>query len=262
MRRNLLKLSALLIMFTMALTAFSQTMKEHHTTHNSLLANQAKIIDRIKLYETMMYTKELYGIIEEDDIYAEGWESGLVNAYKNATIPQTKNISIIGYHMPIKHRVINSHYGYRKNFGRMHHGVDLKANWCDTIYSVFDGKVRLTKFDRDGYGFYAVIRHDNGLETVYGHLSRFLVKPNQYVKSGQPIALSGNTGRSTGPHLHFETRFMGIPLNPEKIFDFANGVAHKDMYVFHKGVSNGDNKAPTKISRKNVSKKSRYRKRK
>ena len=250
------------MMITMALTAFSQTMKEHHTTHNSLLANQSKIIDRIKLYETMMYTKELYGIIEENDIYAEGWESGLVNAYRNATIPQTKNISIIGYHMPIKHRVINSHYGYRKNFGRMHHGVDLKANWCDTIYSVFDGKVRLTKFDRDGYGFYAVIRHDNGLETLYGHLSRFLVKPNQFVKAGQPIALSGNTGRSTGPHLHFEIRFMGIPLNPEKIFDFVNGVAHRDIYVFNKGVAGGDDKATAKVNRRSISKKNRYRKRK
>ena len=248
MRRNLLKLSALLMMITMCFTAISQTIKDYRIAHKNLLAKQEKVIDKIKVEESIFYAKKLYGIKDESGIYAEGWESGLVNAYKDATIPQTKNINIVGYHMPVKHRVVNSHFGYRKSFGRMHRGVDLKANIGDTIYAAFNGKVRLTKFDRDGYGFYVVVRHDNGMETVYGHLSRFLVKPNQHVKSGQPIALSGNTGRSTGPHLHFETRYMGIALNPEKIFDFVNGVAHKDIYVFNKGVANGDNKKPTNVT--------------
>jgi LysM repeat protein len=94
--------------------------------------------------------------------------------------------------------------------------------------------VRLTRFERGGYGFYVIVRHENGLETVYGHLSRFLVKPDQYVKAGQPIALSGNTGRSTGPHLHFETRFMGYAINPEAIFDFVNRCTHTDSYTFSK----------------------------
>ena len=92
----------------------------------------------------------------------------------------------------------------------------------------------MTRFERGGYGFYVIVRHENGLETVYGHLSRFLVKPDQYVKAGQPIALSGNTGRSTGPHLHFETRFMGYAINPEAIFDFANRCTHTDSYTFSK----------------------------
>ena len=94
--------------------------------------------------------------------------------------------------------------------------------------------MRLTRFERGGSGFYVIVRHENGLETVYGHLSRFLVKPDQYVKAGQPIALSGNTGRSTGPHLHFETRFMGYAINPEAIFDFANRCTHTDSYTFSK----------------------------
>ena len=112
--------------------------------------------------------------------------------------------------------------------------VDLRSAIGDTVYSAFSGRVRLTRFDRGGYGFYVIVRHENGLETIYGHLSRFLVKPDQYVKAGQPIALSGNTGRSTGPHLHFETRFMGYAINPEAIFDFGNRCTHTDSYTFSK----------------------------
>ncbi|MDE6714973.1 MAG: peptidoglycan DD-metalloendopeptidase family protein, partial [Muribaculaceae bacterium] len=91
-----------------------------------------------------------------------------------------------------------------------------------------------TKYDRRGYGYYVVLRHENGLETVYGHLSKFIVEPNEYVKAGDPIALGGNTGRSTGSHLHFETRFMGYAINPAAIFDFENQTTHTDTYTFNK----------------------------
>lgn len=93
-------------------------------------------------------------------------------------------------------------------------------------------KVRLTRFERGGYGYYVILHHANGLETVYGHLSRFLVKPNQTVNVGDYIALGGSTGRSTGPHLR-ETRFMGYAINPCAIFDFANQTT--DYYTFNKG---------------------------
>ena len=83
-------------------------------------------------------------------------------------------------------------------------------------------------------GKYVVIRHDNGLETVYGHLSKQLVDTNQLVKAGEPIALGGNTGRSTGSHLHFETRFLGIPINPALMFDFEKQDIVADSYTFHK----------------------------
>ncbi len=129
---------------------------------------------------------------------------------------------------------VTSPYGYRRRFRRMHKGIDIKVYTGDTIRAAFDGKVRLTKYQRRGYGYYVIIRHTNNLETVYGHLSKFLVEPDQYVKAGDPIALGGNTGRSTGSHLHLETRYMGYAINPAAIFDFANQTVHTDTYTFTK----------------------------
>ena len=121
----------------------------------------------------------------------------------------------------------------------MHYGVDLKAEIGDTIRSSFEGKVRITRFNRDGYGFYVIIRHPNGIETLYGHLSKFLVKENQYVKAGQPIALSGNTGRSTGPHLHYEMRYMGRAMNPEKLVDFTTHTVRMVSVQYNEGLREG-----------------------
>ena len=203
--------------------------------HNDLLAKQNRVKDQIRVQEAQKYAADLYEECEpEPDIYTEGWESNLVNCYKDANVPNTKVLDVRHYVMPVKGNYVTSHYGYRPQFGRTHKGIDLRAAVGDTVYSTFSGRVRLTRFERGGYGFYVIVRHDNGLETVYGHLSRFLVKPDQYVKAGQPIALSGNTGRSTGPHLHYETRFMGYAINPEAIFDFANRCTHTDSYTFSK----------------------------
>jgi murein DD-endopeptidase MepM/ murein hydrolase activator NlpD len=82
-----------------------------------------------------------------------------------------------------------------------------------------------------------VLRHPNGLETVYGHLSKFLTEQDENVKAGQPIALGGNTGRSTGSHLHFEFRFLGNPINPAEIIDFDEWAIKDDQYTFIKNKS-------------------------
>lgn len=116
----------------------------------------------------------------------------------------------------------------------MHKGIDVKVYIGDTICAAFDGKVRVVNYDANGYGYYIVIRHSNGLETVYGHLSKQLVKINQIVKSGEPIGLGGNTGRSTGSHLHFETRLCGMALNPSYMFDFVAQDVKSDHYHFLK----------------------------
>jgi len=156
-----------------------------------------------------------------------------VNCYDGVEEAQTAEIDVSKFCMPTP-GYITSPYGYRRRFRRMHKGIDLKVNIGDTIRAAFDGRVRITNYDRKGYGYYVVIRHTNDLETVYGHLSKFLIEPDAYVKAGDPIALGGNTGRSTGPHLHFETRYMGYAINPSAIFDFANQTTHTDTYTFDK----------------------------
>ncbi len=223
-------------LFALSISAQNmQSASNFSRMHNNLLAKQNRVKDQIRVQEAQKYAADLYEECEpEPDIYTEGWESNLVNCYKDANVPNTKVLDVRRYVMPIKGNYVTSHYGYRPQFGRTHKGIDLRAAVGDTVYSAFSGRVRLTRFERGGYGFYVIVRHENGLETVYGHLSRFLVKPDQYVKAGQPIALSGNTGRSTGPHLHFETRFMGYAINPEAIFDFANRCTHTDSYTFSK----------------------------
>ena len=227
----------------MAMTLFAlgvsaqnmQSASNYSKMHSDLLAKQNRVKDQIRVQEAQKYAADLYEECEpEPDIYTEGWDSDLVNCYKDANVPNTKVLDVRHYVMPIKVNYVTSHYGWRPQFGRTHKGIDLRSAVGDTVYSAFSGRVRLTRFERGGYGFYVIVRHENGLETVYGHLSRFLVKPDQYVKAGQPIALSGNTGRSTGPHLHFETRFMGYAINPEAIFDFANRCTHTDTYTFTK----------------------------
>lgn len=206
---------------------------QHTQQHGDLIASQSH--GNLEVDNTTKYLEALFAEEEEPefDLYTEGWESGLVNCYKDAVVPSTAQIDVSHYAMPHP-GYVTSPYGYRKRFRRMHKGIDIKANTGDTIYAAFDGRVRLTKFERKGYGYYVVVRHTNDLETVYGHLSKFLVEPEQYVRAGDPIALAGNTGRSTGSHLHFETRYMGYAINPAAIFDFANQTTHTDIYTFDK----------------------------
>ncbi len=176
-----------------------------------------------------------------DEIYNSNWDTLHVNPFRNTDIefPDAYNIDCSSFTMPIDHEQIRitSKYGPRRR--RMHRGIDLGLHVGDTVRAAFDGKVRIKSYERKGYGYYLVLRHPNGLETVYGHLSKFLVRENQVIRAGEPIALGGNTGRSTGAHLHFETRFLGKDLNPAEIIDFENKVPHKDEYVFQNIKING-----------------------
>ncbi len=120
------------------------------------------------------------------------------------------------YYHPFK-GVITSRFGYRRY--RFHYGIDIDLVTGDQVVNAFDGMVRVVRYDK-GYGNVIVVRNDNGLETVYAHLLKPLVDTNQLVKAGDVIALGGNTGRSTGSHLHFELRYLGAAINPESLIDF------------------------------------------
>jgi len=159
------------------------------------------------------------------------WNNDYTRSY-GVTLPSEYRIDLRNFHMPCDSRMVTSHYGYRRSFRRQHYGTDIKVFVGDTIRAAFSGKVRVVAFERSGYGNYVIIRHTNGLETVYGHMSRHLVKPNQIVRAGDVIGLGGNTGRSTGSHLHFETRFLGQFIDPERLFDFEAQDVKGDFYLF------------------------------
>ena len=199
-----------------------------------LIARQAPIDKKLKTVDSLALQKQIRAEQSEYPALSlyPNWNNQYVHAYGNAIIPDTYTIDLTGFHMPTPSTKITSPFGPR--WRRMHNGLDLKVNIGDTIVAAFDGKVRIVKYERRGYGKYVVIRHDNGLETVYGHLSKQLVEENQLVKAGEVIGLGGNTGRSTGSHLHFETRFLGIAINPIYMFDFAKQDIVADTYTFRR----------------------------
>jgi murein DD-endopeptidase MepM/ murein hydrolase activator NlpD len=136
------------------------------------------------------------------------------------------------YRTPVRGEVVSA-YGWRHR--RMHHGIDLKLTTGDTVFAAFDGKIRYSDYNYGGYGNLVVMRHFSGLETYYGHMSALFVDPNEYVKAGDPIGLGGSTGRSSGPHLHFEVRYMGSAFNPEFLIDFKTGALRDPNVLLHQG---------------------------
>lgn len=124
------------------------------------------------------------------------------------------------FQMPVEGR-LTSIYGYRPKFGRFHRGVDLALNTGDTVKCALPGVVTRTGYETGGYGRYVVVVHSGGVETLYGHLSCSLVTPGQNMKAGDAIGLGGITGNATGPHLHFETRYRGVAIDPLSWFNLT-----------------------------------------
>lgn len=197
-----------------------------------LLASRAPIDREMRTIDSL----ELSRLIEmeesglpAEELYAD-WDN--IYAHRETALPDSFDIDLTGFCMPTPSRVLTSNFGAR--WGRQHKGLDIKVYTGDTIRAAFDGRVRIVRYERAGYGKYIVIRHYNGLETIYGHLSKQIVTEEQEVKAGDPIGLGGNTGRSTGSHLHFETRLCGVALNPAIMFDFRNQDVVADHYMFHR----------------------------
>lgn len=244
-------------MFTMV--SFGQkatldsTMKRHQakptqpTDKATMITPKTKSLEAIKadrLDEGYLFENSIDEFGEEDeagfyipsnDIY-DIWTNESLNPYKVdiSSLPDTTWIDCSGFVFPVakEGKPITSEFGARGK--RFHYGTDIGIKTGDTIVAAFDGVVRLVAYDRGGYGNYIVIRHPNGLESLYGHLSRSIAKPNQTVKAGELIGLGGSTGRSSGPHLHFEFRFLGNPLNTKHIVDYDSESVHAEQYCLTK----------------------------
>lgn len=162
--------------------------------------------------------------------YYSIWDSRSVNPYRidASKFKDTVSLTLFdvekgrNWHPPLREAIMTSDFGVR--WSRFHYGIDLDLEIGDSIFAVFDGVVRISKYDRSGYGNYVMLRHYNSLETLYGHMTRQAVVPGQYVKAGDLIGFGGSTGRSTGPHLHFEVRFEGNAIDPEHFFDFEKNL--------------------------------------
>ncbi len=226
MRTNLLK-----FLFTVIILFISTA----YVSAQDMLARQAPVDRKMKSVDTLA----LKALIHREqaaspaaDLY-DDWNN--TYAHKSSSpLPETFRIDLRNFCMPTKSRVVTSNFGYRPAFGRNHKGLDIKVYIGDTIRAAFSGKVRIVRYEAAGYGKYVVIRHNNGLETIYGHLSAQLVSENQTVRAGDVIGLGGNTGRSTGSHLHFETRLCGVALDPTLLFDFRNQDVTGDYYMFRR----------------------------
>lgn len=173
-----------------------------------------------KVYQVL----EDEGAESEDEIIYAGFDSEAIHYPKlDVSRMDTVVISLVNhqkkqefcYPTPEIART-TSHFGPRRR--RFHYGVDLAMPTGEPIYAAFDGTVRISKFN-SSYGHLVVVRHTNGLETYYAHMSKRLVEPGDVVKAGQTLGLCGNTGRSYGSHLHFEIRYMGNAMNPENVID-------------------------------------------
>ena len=193
-----------------------------------LVCKQMEKVDSMALHNMLL--NESF-VVPSMDMYPK-WENEGVHF--TATLPDSFKIDLTGFVMPTTNRKITDIFGYRPRRRRVHNGLDVKVQKGDTIYAAFDGKVRITAYQRRGYGHFVVIRHNNGIETLYAHLSKKLVSENQNVKAGEPIGLGGNTGRSTGSHLHFETILLGKCIDPALLFDFENQTVTGDSYVYRR----------------------------
>lgn len=135
-----------------------------------------------------------------------------------------------GYHHPFP-GYVTSDFGYRR--GRFHYGIDIDLETGDSVRSAFEGRVRIAKWHK-AYGNVVVVRHYNGLETLYAHFSKIKVRVGQQVDAGTVLGLGGKTGRATGSHLHFEVRYLGQPIDPGTVVDFSQNDLSAEVLTLNK----------------------------
>ena len=179
-------------------------------------------------------------VAKDSTIFEKYWDTTTLFPYREVDMsgmPKSVVIDLVDsltcYHCPYQ-GTVHPHGKYGPRRRRQHQGVDLPLKTGDPVYATFCGRVRISQYNKGGYGNLVIIRHDNGLETYYGHLSERMVEPGQWVEAGQIIGLGGSTGRSTGPHLHFETRYYGQSFDPERLIDFKNGTLSRETFLLKK----------------------------
>ena len=181
---------------------------------------------------TWHYAKNPDAAVSEA-VFSENWDTSVLNPYRTSLqdLPWRVTLSLVDsasrFACPRQVKVF-SPFGMRRH--RRHQGVDLPLQRGDPVYAAFDGRVRYASYNR-GYGNIVVLRHESGLETYYAHLSERKVEPGDWVTAGQVVGLGGSTGRSSGPHLHFETRYRGFAFDPQWLIDFEQGLLRHGVFV-------------------------------
>ena len=239
--RALLKISAIVVFFSFLgmSTAFAGVLDER-TKPGDDKKTKAKRDDtsHVALSDESLIEEDTTLItFPSNDLYAT-WDTAIIHPYNFADCFRADSVILSltelgdgGFVIPRK-GIITSQFGWRRY--RPHYGTDIDLDKGDTVVSAFDGMIRIAKSHVQGYGNVVIIRHKNGLETVYGHLSKLLVDAGQSVKAGEVIGLGGNTGRSYGAHLHFEMRYLGQALDTEDFIDFATGTLKTNDFVLRK----------------------------
>lgn len=179
-----------------------------------------------KFYEPRLEIRDSFSNIEKHIV---GFSDNELFSRRSELILDLENIADGAFVFPLPGARLLSPYGRRN--GRMHTGMDLKINRRDTVVAAFDGVVRMAGYSR-GYGNVIVIRHYNGLETVYAHNSKHLVHSGDRITAGSPISITGETGRASTDHVHFEIRVNGKTIDPTLVIDFNSQSLHHKCLVF------------------------------
>lgn len=239
-KKNRLEIS-LLIFVLLGSFGFSNILVQSSTDekrmakangHKVLLLNGKSVQLPLIYHPTTLHQKEVF---QKDslvsNVYSEYWNNRTFNAYlmKFPEFPIELNFTDTIFSAPVERdMVITSRYGWRR--GRAHRGIDIDLQIGDKVKTLLGGKVRYARY-LNGYGNTVVVRHENGLETVYAHLSKFSVQENDMVIKGQEIGLGGVSGNTRGSHLHLETRYFGKAINPEYLFSFEKNTKVNANYI-------------------------------
>ncbi|NVO04384.1 MAG: M23 family metallopeptidase, partial [Bacteroidetes bacterium] len=215
------------LFFTFLITLFVSEITYSQSVPSNILDtininNRKVVLYADKTWEFLNNTQEALKLQADTcSFFKKNWNSEIIYSYlgekKIDTIIHEIKLtdSLHSFVLPVYGKI----YGV---FSRRHAGIDIELKRGDPVKAAFDGRIRFSTRNGSGYGNLVIIRHYNGLETYYGHLSKRLVKVGQEVKAGDVIGLGGSTGHSYANHLHFETRYHDKPLDPLSYIDFDN----------------------------------------